>query len=322
MRVRLPSAGEVAGRAALAAGGLVVGLVLLELFLRAAALVAPHLLDRAAHRVTADGVRILCVGDSHTYGAMVASDGAYPEQLERVLRRHGIPAAAFNLGIPGQNSRQVRNRLPRQLEAYRPDVVMLWAGVNDYWNVVGREADGGTVGANDELRIVRFWRLLRLALADEATARRPELHLLDNEKNQRQVWRWTGADADEIVEMRAGAAQLTPDEAAATVTDDLAAMIATVRAAGAVPVVVTYPFGYAPNGAAVNRAIVDVATRAHVLLVDTRVPTQALLDRHFKNLAFPDMHPTARLYRAIAWTMARALTRAHLTAPQPHRDRT
>jgi lysophospholipase L1-like esterase len=316
MRIRLPSVGELVGRLVLVAGGLVAGLVVLELVLRAAALVAPHLLDRAAHDDSRGGVRILCVGDSHTYGAMVRPASAYPEQLERVLRRHGIPATVFNLGIPGQSSRQVRNRLPPQLAAYRPDVVVLWAGVNDYWNDTGRDSASGPVRANDELRIVRFWRLLRLALADEAIGRRPELQLVSNDKDKGQVWTWHGADADEDLEMRVGAVKLTPDEAAAAVTDDLTAMIAEVRAAGAMPIVVTYPFGLSPNGSAVNRAILDLASREHVLLVDTRQPAQALIVRGHEDVAFPDMHPKARLYRAIAWSMARFLDRHRLTTPR------
>src|SRR5687767_7652500 len=119
-------------RAVLVGVGLLVGLLLLEGLLRLAAAVLPQRLQRAQpvkqeERPPEPGeVRILCVGDSHTYGVGVSPDESYPSQLERLLRARGVHARVVNAGVPGQNSSQLRERLPAKLAEYRPQVVLVW----------------------------------------------------------------------------------------------------------------------------------------------------------------------------------------------------
>jgi lysophospholipase L1-like esterase len=80
--------------------------------------------------------RILCVGDSVTFGFNVDQPDAYPRRLEALLReRHpGRQIEVVNAGVPGWSSVQGL----RFLEAYglrlRPDLVIAAHGTNDqFW---------------------------------------------------------------------------------------------------------------------------------------------------------------------------------------------
>ena len=140
--------------------GVVGSLVLFELGLRAAAVLAPF----GSVTPARDGAHfvVLCMGDSHTWG----SGRGYPARLSAVLGERSSAVRVVNLGIPGTNTAQLRNRLPRAIESYHPDVVVVWAGINNIWNRTETE-DWAEVGTTDalvgerllvELRVWRFYR--------------------------------------------------------------------------------------------------------------------------------------------------------------------
>ncbi|MCP3913988.1 MAG: hypothetical protein GY711_00350 [bacterium] len=79
--------------------------------------------------------RILCMGDSNTYGMYLESSDSYPGRLQSYLdAAPDSPWRVFNLGYPGQNTAQMRARLAQNLAAYRPEVLVLWGGVNNTWS--------------------------------------------------------------------------------------------------------------------------------------------------------------------------------------------
>ncbi|MFO0985278.1 MAG: GDSL-type esterase/lipase family protein, partial [Planctomycetota bacterium] len=87
-------------------------------------------------------VRILCIGDSHTFGVYLPREQSYPCQLERMLN-HDAQASRFaviNAGYPGRNTATILRLLPQLLEQYRPRAVLLLAGLNNRWNTVDRDA--------------------------------------------------------------------------------------------------------------------------------------------------------------------------------------
>src|SRR5256885_11060139 len=101
-----------------AALALALSLAGLELALRAAGALAVWRQRRA---LPADGVvRVLCLGESTTYGAQVA----YPEELEKLLNAGGRRYQVINEGVPGINSNEILRRLDGNLERYRPQVVV------------------------------------------------------------------------------------------------------------------------------------------------------------------------------------------------------
>lgn len=120
----------------------VVGVLLLEAVLQAAALVA-RLIGPPAEKDTPPGtVKILVVGDSHAAGAGVPADQRLSDHLERLLaaRHPGRTFQAVNLGRAGVNSAYVANRLESQVAAHRPQLVIVWVGVNDLWNTLETES--------------------------------------------------------------------------------------------------------------------------------------------------------------------------------------
>jgi lysophospholipase L1-like esterase len=316
------SMAERARRLALVVGGLVAGLALLELVLRLAALLAPTLLTRSRPLDATTGLHVLCVGDSHTFGVMVPPDRAYPERLERRLRAVGIDARVYNLGLPGQSSRQVLERLPDQLATYRPDVVLVWAGMNNYWNLKGRdddpERDRWRVWR--DLRLVRFLRLLRLGLATEAAFDRRRPDAVPDEKGIVAVFRWriAGPGGEEVVDMPRSRANLDAATVERLTREDLTAIVRLVRASGATPVLITYPFPLTDNVVAVNRAVQQVEVGERALVVHTLPIALWLRLRGHRDVAFRDLHPNAVLYRSIGWEAARELVRARVV-PRPRR---
>ncbi len=83
--------------------------------------------------------RILCIGDSSTYGigASDVNTFSYPSQLQKIFEEN-IPHKKFeviNLGVPGINSSQVLNRLRNNILEYKPDTVIVMVGINDPWNL-------------------------------------------------------------------------------------------------------------------------------------------------------------------------------------------
>ena len=118
--------------------GLAGTLVAAELTLQVVAVVAGQLMVRDAGEVTAEGeITILSVGDSHTFGLPLPREDSYPAQLEVALatRHPELNFGVVNLGIPGLNSAFVANRLERQMFQLRPQLVIVWVGVNNMWNV-------------------------------------------------------------------------------------------------------------------------------------------------------------------------------------------
>ena len=82
--------------------------------------------------------RILCIGDSTTYG-IGASDRdkySYPSQLQNILDANTVNHnfEVINLGSPAINSSQVLNRFENNIIDYKPDIVIMMIGINDPWN--------------------------------------------------------------------------------------------------------------------------------------------------------------------------------------------
>lgn len=140
---------------------LLVAIVAGELFLQAASFVAKRGSARGTLGVSPeDAITILCVGDSHTYGLPLPPSESYPTQLEvRLSERHpGRVFEVVNLGIPGMNSAYLANRLERQMLQLRPQLVLVWVGINNAWNVAESEEEGGALR-----RWLLHSRLYRLA---------------------------------------------------------------------------------------------------------------------------------------------------------------
>lgn len=120
--------------------------------------------------------RIVCLGDSSTFGMNVEAADAYPGVLSELLE--AIEPGRFevlNLGVPGYTSRQGLELIRREVAAYEPDLVTFGFGSNGrFWP--GAMTDdatmrfnqsrlgGLTLAAKDGLDHLYSYRLLRRAV--------------------------------------------------------------------------------------------------------------------------------------------------------------
>jgi len=77
-----------------------------------------------------DAIRVLCTGESTT---ALGGDQSYPAQLQQVLqeRRPDREFRVINTGVGGADTALLLSLMPRNLETYRPHVVVAMMGFND-----------------------------------------------------------------------------------------------------------------------------------------------------------------------------------------------
>jgi acyl-CoA thioesterase-1 len=75
-------------------------------------------------------LRIVAIGASNTHGWYVGNEGAYPAQLQALLRARGVDAQVINAGVPFDTTAMMLRRLDRDV----PDgtsIAILQPGGND-----------------------------------------------------------------------------------------------------------------------------------------------------------------------------------------------
>jgi lysophospholipase L1-like esterase len=262
---------------------------------------------------------ILCVGDSHAYGAGVTAEEALPGQLQRLLDEK-FPGvfSVLNYGIPGMSSTEVLHRLPEQVARLAPEAVVVWCGGNNVWNRHEAEPVVGwrdkLAAAVDSLRVVRFVRVWRRDLRIQGELDgigKPfgdRIHFEVEQKNPRLHktrvdW---GESAEELLYLRGpDHPNRTFEEAAARAGADYDAMFALLEAHGVGMVLVSYPLLF-PDFAIFNKAMQEAVARRGIPFVDSplallRVPKER---RSWVYMA----HPGPAIYEEIARdVMARLL---------------
>jgi len=82
-----------------------------------------------------DVFRILCLGDSSTFGMWVPQSHTYHAMLEDKLYdergSRGLKYEVINMGVPGYSSLQALNCFRYRGFKYDPDIVVLYIGIND-----------------------------------------------------------------------------------------------------------------------------------------------------------------------------------------------
>jgi len=118
--------------------GLIVVLLLLEVGLRLGGLIyySCRIVDRPGRLVDKNTIRVLCIGDSFTFGAGAPKNYTYPEHLQRMLNSGStMKAVVYNEGIPGSNSSQHFKILESKIQSHRPDIIIVMSGGNNKYNL-------------------------------------------------------------------------------------------------------------------------------------------------------------------------------------------
>ena len=88
--------------------------------------------------VNAAPLRIVAIGASNTHGWYVGNQGAYPAQLQALLRAKGIDAQVTNAGVPFETTGLMLRRIDRDVPD-GTDIVILEPGGNDRRFFLSRE---------------------------------------------------------------------------------------------------------------------------------------------------------------------------------------
>jgi lysophospholipase L1-like esterase len=82
--------------------------------------------------------RVICAGDSCTFGWEVGDGDTYPALLQKGLERSSRePVTVINAGVPGYSSWQVLTWCREELFSLNPDVLILYVGWNDLFEAKG-----------------------------------------------------------------------------------------------------------------------------------------------------------------------------------------
>jgi hypothetical protein len=121
----------------------------------------------------APGLRVSVYGGSAVQGLPYSPLGAFPAWLQRDLATlaGGTPVEVLNHGTAGHGSRQIRWRVARDLPIDRPDLLVVYSGNNEFWELAAWKRGDGASAWRVDLRH-RLWelagyRLLRRFLAPE-----------------------------------------------------------------------------------------------------------------------------------------------------------
>lgn len=321
-RSRIAQAQRVAVRLVLWAAAT---LVLLEFTLRVGAYVISQ---RTEGSVGKGQHRILCVGDSFTFGVGVKDEDKYPAVLERLINEHFSTQKyrVVNLGRPASSSGYVLHSLDRWLRVYRPEAVLLMTGWNcNDQDIAAYHARTGGEGGLTRIKLgltlnrLRTYRLARYALARLQSAP-PEsayrlvisMDLYDFRDYQAVALTNLVRICDKLKQRRIPTVLLTYPQAPPlanpyTDTEPYHAIHGTRPIAAA-----DYLFGEPSTKIAVNRVIVHVAESYSIPVADI---AQAFSGHKHAEVFIPeDHHPNAAGNRIIAETVLDTLVRSGIVA--------
>ncbi|MBM4269876.1 MAG: hypothetical protein FJ144_25290 [Deltaproteobacteria bacterium] len=304
-----------------------VALLIVEIALHVAHLALTRFGGRGGADVAAtDKFRILTIGDSNTYGLGMTREAAYPAQLERRLNA-SVGEEKFeviNLGVPGLNSSQALQYLPKYVELYEPDLLLVLTGVNDYWNPAESNTDAAESLRNRIHRLLSHLRIYRLivlvwdyyrfgAAGGDATLRTLQTRKETGDADDATVHELHFGDETFSFRNERRPLVLTAEENEARTSQNIAQII-EVAAAARVPLVLpTYAANTGhysiANGAIQSSSGALVVPQTFADHLARRIPRpRPGPDKLF----FPDLHPKAPVYAAYAQNLCEALAREHV----------
>jgi lysophospholipase L1-like esterase len=258
-------------------------------------------------------LRVLCLGDSNTYGVWLDERGqAYPQQLETVWneRIESPKLEVLNLGVPGTNSSRLVRELPQMLATFSPDILIIMVGVNDFWTqpvpLEDEDAQATQPTASFLKRHSVLYRLYflfqrgRIASAPEFL-RDPNSSLEGRGRHRVRV-------GDQEFEMGFAAAGPGFEGDGEGLARNLLRIAELAREAGASLYLMTYP-AQRNYYVFANEVITAFAAKSGTPLIDLTAAFASICPRNdCPDKMFPDGHPNAKGYRLVAETILARLS--------------
>ena len=152
--------------------GLLIAVLLLEGALRVVGFLHVRESYKKGQKSGEGTTRILCFGDSFTFGVGAASGEDYPSQLEKLLN---VQAGAkrftvINRGVGGHNTAQILSDFRGCVDDINPDAVVVMAGCHNPWNLWGyneyKKGNTFWVRTQKLLYRVRVFKLVKLLVGN------------------------------------------------------------------------------------------------------------------------------------------------------------
>ena len=209
-------------------------------------------------------------------------------------RHPDLEVQVVNLGVPSLNSAFVANRLEAQIHQLQPQLVIVWVGINNLWNVV----ETGSLSISDRGRSLRLTlqasRLFRLASMLWFSVRG---HQYDAE--QRGGW-WDG-EANPSGRIPQGDERL---KSVPGLARDLERMATLAHGLDTPILFVAYPLA---GQQSISRVILEAGARAGVGVIETAPAlARAKADGHARAELVDGRagaHPSGLLYRYVVEAM-------------------
>jgi lysophospholipase L1-like esterase len=251
-------------------------------------------------------LRVLCLGDSNTYGLGVERSQAYPQQLEAIWNeRIATPKLeVLNFGVPGTNSSRLVSTLPELLETFAPDILIIMVGANDFWTLPIPLED--TPATQPQLGFLKrhsvLYRLYYLFQRGRLQAAAPEVLLDPNGEK----FRVRAGDRDFAMGYQPAPPYLGGPSAG--LRRNLVRLVELVRGAGSSLYLMNFPSQHFYYTLA-NHEIGSVAIQTGTPLIDLLgVFVQLCPEHDCPKVMQPDGHPNASGYRMIAETILERLS--------------
>jgi lysophospholipase L1-like esterase len=192
--------------------------------------------------VQIDRFRIVCLGQSETFGLAEKPGNEYPAQLERNLN-HWAGREVFqviNAAIPGQTLVSTAQRVPTIVAGAKPQIALIYPAPSYYIWIPGLSSDGrlGVVPRRPRLQLriaENFWNLMKEVLSALPVWARIELYELSI-RQQMAARRFPVMDH-------------VPQQNVEHFKNDMLALIDALQASGVQPVLLTHAtyFGTDPT---------------------------------------------------------------------------
>jgi lysophospholipase L1-like esterase len=184
--------------------------------------------------------RILCIGDSLTFGTGVEEADTWPRQLEALLRERvkERDVEVVNLSVEGWSSAQYRDAWARFGPELVPDLVIFGWSVNDLPGTsvhLRAHAYPDSPPAQDSLSKLKPAAMMR--------------HFSSEWTHRRREERWEELRDELTLALGPWRQNATP-----SIREELAPLVEEVRASGAKPVLLSFPYEFQLRSAAADLA--------------------------------------------------------------------